>query len=133
MAIIYQTDKRVGITYAYESTSYWDKDKKQPRSRRKLIGRLDEKSGEIVPTREKKSVPADPKSKRLYSGATYLFDEIVKATGVKRDLKVCFPETHEQILSIAYYLILEDRNPLSRFAKWAIIHHAKKGKELFCL
>lgn len=27
--IVYQTDKRTGIKYAYESTSYWDKDKKQ--------------------------------------------------------------------------------------------------------
>jgi transposase len=128
MAIIYQTDKRVGITYAYESVSYWDKDKKQPRSKRKLIGRLDEKSGEIVPTRERKF--AVPKSKRLYSGATYLFDEIVKATGVKRDLKTCFPETYEQILSIAYYLILEDRNPLSRFAKWAAMHRHPYGKDI---
>ena len=33
MAIIKQHDKRSGITYAYESISYWDKEKKQPRSR----------------------------------------------------------------------------------------------------
>jgi len=50
MGIIYQTDKRVGITYAYENESYWDKEKKQPRSRRKLIGRVDAETGEIVPT-----------------------------------------------------------------------------------
>ena len=50
MGIIYQRDKRVGITYVYENESYWDKEKQQPRSRRKLIGRLDETSGEIVPT-----------------------------------------------------------------------------------
>jgi hypothetical protein len=25
--IIHQTDKRSGITYAYESVSYWDKEK----------------------------------------------------------------------------------------------------------
>lgn len=34
----------------YESESYWDKEKKQPRSRRKLIGKLDEETGEIIPT-----------------------------------------------------------------------------------
>jgi len=51
MGIIFQKDKRVGITYAYESESYWDKDKQQPRSRRKLIGRLDEETGDIIPTR----------------------------------------------------------------------------------
>ena len=28
--IVYQTDKKTGVKYAYESISYWDKDKKQP-------------------------------------------------------------------------------------------------------
>ncbi len=50
MAVVYQKDKRSGITYAYESKSWWDKDKKQSRSKRKLIGRVDEVSGQIVPT-----------------------------------------------------------------------------------
>ena len=49
-AIIHQTDKRSGITYAYESISYWDKEKKQSRAKRKLIGRVDKKTDEIVPT-----------------------------------------------------------------------------------
>ena len=43
-------DKRSGTTYVYESESYWDKEKKQPRSRRKLIGKLDEETGEVIPT-----------------------------------------------------------------------------------
>ena len=29
MGIIHQKDKRSGITYAYESVSYWDKEKHQ--------------------------------------------------------------------------------------------------------
>jgi len=41
MAILYQKDKRSGITYAYESISHWDKEKKQSRAKRTLIGRLD--------------------------------------------------------------------------------------------
>ena len=48
--IIKHTDKRSGITYAYESVSYWDKEKKMSRSKRKLIGRVDPDTGEIVPT-----------------------------------------------------------------------------------
>jgi len=40
-AIAHQTDKRSGITYAYESISHWDKEKKQSRSKRTLIGRVD--------------------------------------------------------------------------------------------
>jgi hypothetical protein len=50
MAIVFQPDKRSGITYAYESISTWDKEKKQSRSKRTLIGRLDEETGEIVLT-----------------------------------------------------------------------------------
>lgn len=50
MGIIYQKDKRTGITYAYESKAVWDKEKKQSRARRRLIGKVDPDSGEIVPT-----------------------------------------------------------------------------------
>ena len=50
MSIVKLKDKRTGTTYVYESESYWDKEKKQPRSRRKLIGKLDEETGEIIPT-----------------------------------------------------------------------------------
>ena len=50
MAVVRQLDNRSGITYAYESISRWDKEKKQSRSKRTLIGRVDEVSGQIVPT-----------------------------------------------------------------------------------
>lgn len=49
MSIVKLKDKRTGTTYVYESESYWDKEKKQPRSHRKLIGKLDE-NGEVIPT-----------------------------------------------------------------------------------
>lgn len=49
VAIVKSKNKKTGITYVYESESYWDPEKKQPRNRRKLIGRLDENGG-IVPT-----------------------------------------------------------------------------------
>jgi transposase len=140
-AIIRQHDKRIGVTYAYESTSYWDKEKKQSRSRRKLIGIIDPETDEIKPTTKKKrntAIPAETPSlkesmmpleespwlyaKRTFYGATYLLDKIGESTGVADDLKVCFPDTYKQILSIAYYLILEDKNPLSRFPKWGYLH-----------
>ena len=38
-----------GVTYVYESISYWDKELKQPRSKRTLIGKRDS-DGNIVPT-----------------------------------------------------------------------------------
>ena len=58
-SIVKHTDKRSGITYAYESVSYWDKETKMPRCKRKLIGRVDPQTGEIRPTdgRCKKNSP----------------------------------------------------------------------------
>ena len=48
MAIIKQYNKRTGLTYAYESYYYWDKEKKQSRAKRKVIGRVDPETGEDV-------------------------------------------------------------------------------------
>ena len=50
MAIVKVHNKARNITYVYESVSYWDKELKQPRSRRKLIGRIDPATGDVVPT-----------------------------------------------------------------------------------
>ena len=50
MAIVKQYDKRRNVTYCYESVSTWIPELKQPRAKRKLIGRLDPETGAIVPT-----------------------------------------------------------------------------------
>lgn len=50
MSIVKMHNKKTGVTYVYESTSYWDKEKQQPRNKRKLIGKIDPETGEIVPT-----------------------------------------------------------------------------------
>ncbi len=50
VSIVKCTNKKTGITYVYESESYWDKEKKQPRNRRKLVGKIDPETGEVVPT-----------------------------------------------------------------------------------
>ena len=47
-SIVYWTDKKSGRVYAYSSQSYWDKDKKQSRSRRVYLGPVDPVTGEIV-------------------------------------------------------------------------------------
>jgi len=111
-AIVYQTDKRSGITYAYQSVSYWDKEKQQSRSKRTLIGRLDTETGEIVPTdgrgRKDKEVSLPAKrgpvptkeTARSFYGATYLLDAIGEKLGMIDDLKQCFPNTYRRILSI---------------------------------
>lgn len=137
MAIITQTDKKTGITYAYETTYYWDKEKKQSRSKRTCVGKVDSTSGKIIPTRgrvkcvntspsETIPVKRGPKAflatKHLYYGATYLLEEFSNQLGLTNDLRACFPTAYKQILSIIFYLILEDNNPLYRFEKWHLTH-----------
>ena len=114
MAIVYQKDKRSGITYAYESISHWDKEKKQSRAKRTLIGRLNPATGEIIATDgrgRKHDIPAIPPkqgpvpaafTRRRFFGATYLFDQIGEKIGITADLKQCFPKNYKKILSIAY-------------------------------
>lgn len=140
--IVYQTDKRSGITYAYQSTSFWDKEKKQSRARRTLIGRYDNETGKIVPTdgrnkKKAKEKEAETRGKtvinsahRSFYGATYLLDAIGEKLGITQDLKQCFPDEYKQILSLAYYLILEDSTPLYRFEKWGSLHKHPYGNNI---
>lgn len=63
--IVYQTNPANGVKYAYESISYWDKDKKAPRSKRKYLGRVDPETGEIIKgtrTRKGKAAPGTESS-----------------------------------------------------------------------
>ena len=51
MSISKSYNKQNDVTYVYEVIeNYWDKEKKQSRSKRKLIGKIDPVTGEIVPT-----------------------------------------------------------------------------------
>ena len=54
MAIVKQKNKKTGLTYAYESHSYRDPITHQPKSKRRLIGRVDDATGEIIPTRTRR-------------------------------------------------------------------------------
>lgn len=132
-AIVYQTNRKTGVVYAYESVSRWDKDKKQSRAKRVCIGRLDPVTRQIVQNRPRKipeaavekvkpgPVPITLAARSFY-GATYFFDRIGTVTGVEADLRSCFPDIWRQILSLVYYLILEEGNPMSRFQRWAATH-----------
>ena len=63
MAIIKQYHKDTDTTYVYDSVSYWDAEKGQSRSKRKLLGKLDPVTGEMIPTgqrgRKKKEHPVE--------------------------------------------------------------------------
>ena len=142
MARVFVKNKSNGTTYVYESDNYWDREKKQSRSRRVCVGKLDD-AGNFVPSaRFSKPVPESiaiaPKrgpvpavhTRRLFYGATYLLDQIGLKLGIIADLKECFPGSYRQMLSIVYYLILEDNASMMRFEKWGETHRHPFGENI---
>ena len=81
-SIVYQTDKKTGAKYAYESVSYWDKEKKQPRSKRKYIGRVDLETGEIIPTGMRANGPV-----QISAGNNILQEDLQKKVEEIAELK----------------------------------------------
>lgn len=73
MSISKSYNKQNGVTYVYEVLeNYWDKEKKRPQSKRKLIGKIDPETGEVVPTSRKKNSSNDngiPDYKSKYEDA----------------------------------------------------------------
>jgi len=69
--IIYLENKKSGTVYAYEDKPYWDSVKKQSRSSRKLVGKVDPATGNIIPTRKRKlkETPMEQKESPSYSDA----------------------------------------------------------------
>ncbi|MCD8202053.1 MAG: hypothetical protein LUD48_00210 [Prevotella sp.] len=43
-------NKNTGTTYVYETENYYDSEKKETRNRKKLIGKIDPETGDIIPT-----------------------------------------------------------------------------------
>ena len=109
MSIVKLKDKRSGTVYVYESESYWDKEKGQPRNTRKLIGKLDE-NGNIVPTgrsgRKKKetSNPA-PDLKEVQELRKRLDDAEVAIK--EKDLKITMLEKQKKEVESTLRKLLE--------------------------
>jgi transposase len=125
-----------GTEYVYEDTSYWDKEKKQNRHRRNYIGKIGP-DGEFIPNKKhlagRKPVTnttIPPTANRLYWGAAHMLDEIGRITGVTHDIEVAFPKNGREMLSLAYYLVLESDSPMYRFGRWSYDHCHPHGTSI---
>ena len=91
VAIIKQYHRDTDTTYVYESTSYWDAEKGQSRSKRRVIGKIDPGTGEIVPTgkrgRSKKTQP-DQMKEAVLSGFESPADEADRGQILQLELSV---------------------------------------------
>jgi transposase len=125
-----------GVKYWYEDYPYYDQSKKQMRHKRKYIGR-DDTNGQFIPSRnynknklsENKELNDSLPSRKLY-GATYLLDCLANQIGLIDDLKSIFPNNYLQILSIVYYIIIENGTALYRFQKFDKTHYHPFGKDI---
>lgn len=119
-------NKKTGVTYVYESASYWDKQKKQARNKQVCIGKIDPVNGEFIPSKRLSSEQAAVKSTTVTAsaqiiGPSIILDKITTQLNLDKILKSCFPETHQQILMMAYYLVIDGR-ALSHCATWCRSH-----------
>lgn len=123
---LYKVNKKTGITYVYESTSHWDKEKKQSRNKQVCVGKLDPISKEFIPSKRLKPEQAaarDPAVTVSTSivGPLMILDSITKKLGLCKLLKACFPNDCQQIQMMAYYLVSHG-GPLSHCEAWSKSH-----------
>ena len=122
---INQLNKKTGVTYVYESASYWDKEKKQPRNKKICIGRLDSNGAFIPSTRlaPAQAAARDPvvTASAEIIGSSIILDTITQQLGLASLLKASFPNEYRQILTMAYYLTSQG-GPLSHCGAWCKSH-----------
>lgn len=125
--ISYQHNKKTGAVYVYSVESYWDKDKKAPRTKQLYLGVLNKETGEVIPA--KRRMPRSEKSQSAaiatasparaqVVGPSLVLDKIAQDTGVASILKRCFPQSYQQILSLVYFVVHKGL-PLSRSEIWS--------------
>ncbi len=104
MAIIKQFDKRSGITYVYDSKSYYDKAKKCSRAKCTLIGKIDPNTDEIIPTdgrnkgarsKPKQSSPDIDKDKRIQELEDENRQLILQINALKKELNRLNKTSHK--------------------------------------
>jgi len=77
-----------GHTYVYEVASHWDSQKKSSRQKRRLLGKWDEQTAQVVPTRS--AIINQVKASFSY-GVVYFLNELVKQLGIGNILRKSFP------------------------------------------
>lgn len=94
-SIVYQIDKKTGSKYAFESVSYWDKDKKQPRSKRRYLGKVEPETGEIIPSRGR-TVHSEEKASEETTILPALYKEIEERDRTIKELRRDLDEVTEK-------------------------------------
>ena len=113
--------KKDGKKYVYSVEGYWDKEKKAPRNKQICLGRFNEATGEIIPSKRERRIAkgaAAITAKNLIIGPSAILEKIVFDLGLCSVLKDSFPDKWQQILSLAFFLVQKGL-PLSRCEIWS--------------
>ena len=106
---IHRTNKKNNVTYVYEVESYWDKRLKQARNKQVCVGKLDPVTSEFVPSKRLSQAQAALRDPMVMAtaeivGPSIILDSLSQRLGLATLLRKCFPNCHQQILTMAYYL-----------------------------
>lgn len=123
---VHQLNKKTGVTYVYEAVSTWDKTLKQARNKQICVGKIDPVTGEFVPSKRldpAQSALRDPAvtASAQVMGPTFVLDAIALRTGVSALMKSVFPQSHQELMAMAFYLTSQG-GALSLCASWAKGH-----------
>lgn len=128
---VHHLNKKTGVSYVYESVSYWDKEKQQARSKQVCIGKIDPITGDLIPSRRlqlatsvaavQEKAPPSSFATAAIVGPSLILDILTERLGLEKILKSVFPEFHRQILTMAYYLAAHG-GPLSQCVSWTKTH-----------
>ncbi|MDI9468797.1 MAG: transposase [Bacillota bacterium] len=100
-----------GTTYVYEVLDrYWDKEKKQARTRQRCIGKLDPQTGDFIPSKrfsQQQKAPPDPscRARTVIAGPGLLFRHLDQQIGLSDCLQEAAPRIWAEILSLAACLL----------------------------
>jgi transposase len=127
-SLVYLKNKQNNVTYVYENTSVWNKEKKRADCHRKCIGKLDPVTGALIPSRSLK--PLEESFAEVQTlGATLLCETVAKSIGIDKVLAAVFPTDWDKILTCAYYLLCEEK-ALCHVEQWSALHRTPCGSVL---
>ena len=94
-------NKKTGVTYVYESVSFWNKEKQQARNKQVCVGKLDPITGKFIPSKRlapEQAAARDPvvTASAEVVGASIILDAITDMLGLKSLLKSSFPGEYRQ-------------------------------------
>jgi len=111
----YKVRQKVGNNiYLYEVTAYWDTKLKQPRQKRVILGKIDPKTGKLIPSKNRAQI----RNCRDF-GAFHLCQHASQETGLSSILEKSFPEHWKDILTCAFFDVIE-RKPLYLCEPWTL-------------